>query len=609
MRWARPELLWGLAVLPLLALWVWYSGRRLRARWLKFTDEKLLPRHMAHRSSVKVGMKHVTWLLGIALCLAAAARPQYGASTVKQMRRGLDLVVLIDTSKSMLAKDLVPDRLSRAKLELSALLDQLHGDRVGFIAFAGQAFVQCPLTSDYSAAKVFLRALDTKTIPRGGTAIGEALKTAGGLLSEARLHGGSRSQVVFVMTDGEDHEADPIAAARELNEQGVSVFTIGVGSTAGEPVPMVDESTGKFLGYMKDKNGSTVLSRLNEDMLKKIAEAGGGRYVPSADGTTGVEQLIPDLASFERQERESKYKVVYADRFQWFLLPGVILLMLGTFLTNRRKNAAVAATLLGLLMLPADAFAMPVLTGKNDSVEDGNAALSSGNADEAIKAYDQAKAGLGHRPELWLNHGLALLKKGDPQNARPSLERALLSNEKDIRSRAHYLLGNAAFDLKDYKASIDAYKKALREVPSNKDAKYNLELAQRMQKQEDEKKKNEDKKDDQKNKDKQDKQDEQDKKDPQNQDKKDQQKSDQQKKQDQDSKQGEDKQKGDQDQEQQQKRSPELSDSELQKGEKEDKTDQERMQLLDSLKSQEKPLRFNIFQQQKQKRPTVEKDW
>lgn len=600
MKFGDPRLLWLLLVVPaLLAAMIVYERVR-RARWAKASDERMLMSHQRELSRPKRIVRSVLWLLGVTLCVVALARPQYGASTVKQTRRGLDLVVAIDTSKSMLAKDLTPDRLTRSKLELSSLLDQLRGDRVAFVAFAGQAFVQCPLTSDYAAAKTFLRALDTKTIPRGGTAIGEALKSAEALLDEARTRGGAKSQVVVVITDGEDHEGSAIEAAKTLHEKGVTVFTIGVGSTAGEPLPLYGDR-GEFLGYIKDGSGQTVLSRLNEQILKDIAQAGGGRYVASSGGSTGVEALIGDLAGFEREEKEAQFKVVYADRFQWVLVPGAVLLLVAALLSSKRKQVIALFALLLLSAGNANAE-IPWPTLQNSDVAEGNAFLQDNKSDEALNAYERAKEALGSRPEIWLNQGLAHLKKGSPKDAAPLIERALLSEDKTLRAHAQFLLGNAAFDAKDYAGAVVTYKKSLREVPGVKAVQYNLELAQRMlkkqqeeQKKEDQKKNDQQKQDEKKDQDKKDEKQDEKKDDQQKQDQKDQQKQDEKKDQD----------KKDQDKKDEQNQ-PQPSESE-----KQDDKDKSRMQLLDALQAEEKPMRFDLFkaQQQKKKDRKVEKDW
>ena len=600
MKWGQAQFLWLLTAVPLLLALVVYMQRRSRLAWQKVTDEVVWPQAFAERSRVRTIVAQVLWLAGLSLALIAVARPQYGASTVKQTRRGLDLVVALDTSKSMLAKDLAPDRLSRAKLELSALLDQLQGDRVGLIAFAGDAFVQCPLTSDYGAAKVFLRALDTNTIPRGGTAIGSAINAADKLLGEARERGGAKSQILIVITDGEDHDESALPAAKALAEKGITIFTVGVGSAAGEPIPLNDDK-GRFIGYMKDRQGNTVLTRLNEEILKQLADAGHGRYVASGGGTAGIEQLIPDLAGFEREEHEAKFKVVYTDRFQWALVPGIVLLMIGLFLPRRRRRLPMTVFFLALLGAGRAQAGVPLLSGKNSAVEAANKQLEANQPDDAIKGYEAAQKELGGRAELFIDQGLALQKKGDHKSAKPMPERALMSNDATVRSKAHYLMGNGAFDDKDYQGAIEEFKKALRELPRNQDAKYNLELSQKLLKEQQEQQKKDQKND---KKDDKQKQDQKDKKDQKQDDKKDpSDKKDEPKPQD---------QKDQKDQKDPQKSEPKPGEQQQQPQPKAEASDKERQrdQLLDALKSEEKALRYNVFQTPKQRKSQpVEKDW
>ena len=341
-------------------------------------------------------------------------------------------------------------------------------------------------------------------IPSRAAAYGHwrvTIKAADQLLDEARRcsRGGSKSQILLLLTDGEDHDEGALPAARALAEKGVSIYTVGIGSTAGEPIPLVDDK-GRFTGYLKDRQGGTVLTRLNEDILKQIADAGHGRYVSSQGGGAGIDQIMPDLASFEREEREAKLKVVYADRFQWALVPALVFFLFAAFVPRRRKVALLAFAGLRFAAAPADAF--PLLSAKNGDVEAGNKLLDANKADDALKSYEAAKGELGDRPELFVDQGMALAKKGDHKGAKPMFERALMSADAKLRGRAHYLMGNGVlFDEKDYQGAIAEYKKALaREDASNQNAKYNLELAQKLLKQEQEKQKNE-KKDDPKRQD------------------------------------------------------------------------------------------------------------
>jgi Ca-activated chloride channel family protein len=239
----------------------------------------------------------------------------------------------------MLARDVKPSRLERARLEVSALLDRLRGDRVGLVAFAGEAFVQCPLTTDYSAAKLFLRAIDAGSMPQQGTAIGSALR-------EARrvLEGGARgdaAKVVLVITDGEDQQGDALQAAKELAEAGIRVYAVAIGSEAGEPIPIVD-AQGKPVGYKKDREGRTVLTRTDVAGLREMAARGGGTLLGGEGGELGVLELVGELARLQRGELESRLAVQYDDRYPLVAWPAFALLCAAAALGEgrlRRRRA------------------------------------------------------------------------------------------------------------------------------------------------------------------------------------------------------------------------------------------------------------------------------
>ena len=278
--------------------------------------------------------------LGLVLLCIAAAGPQCGDRTEVVKRSGVDLVIALDASTSMLARDVRPSRLERARLEISALLDKLKGDRVGIVIFAGEAFVQCPLTIDYSAARLFLRAVDPLTMPQQGTAVAAALR-------EARrvLDGGGRpgaGKVVVLVSDGEDQEGEALAAAQELADAGIKLFTVPVGSEAGEPIPLLDKA-GNVSGYKKDREGHTVLTRANLSAMRELAARGGGAMLQGEAGGLGLDKLIPELDRMQRGEFESRLTVQYDERYPLFAWPAFALLCLGAALgegaLGRRRRA------------------------------------------------------------------------------------------------------------------------------------------------------------------------------------------------------------------------------------------------------------------------------
>lgn len=260
---------------------------------------------------------------GLMLLFFAAAGPQCGERTEIVKRAGIDLVIALDASTSMLARDVKPSRLERAKAEVSALLDRLKGDRVGLVVFAGEAFAQCPLTTDYSAARLFLRAVDPSNMPQQGTAI------AGALLESKRvLEGGGRgnaARAVLLITDGEDQQGDALQAATEAGEAGIRIYTVAVGSEAGEPIPLTDKE-GNIAGYKKDKEGKTVLTRTDVAGLRELSSRGNGKLLRGQGSDLGVFEVVAELDKLQKGDLESRLSVQYDDRYGWFAWPAFLLL-------------------------------------------------------------------------------------------------------------------------------------------------------------------------------------------------------------------------------------------------------------------------------------------
>lgn len=262
-------------------------------------------------------------LLSLALMILAIARPQWGARATLLKRRGLDIVVALDVSKSMLATDVKPDRLSRAKREISGVFDRLAGDRIGIVVFAGDAFVQCPLTIDGAAARLLLDAVDTHSAGRPGTAIADAITVAAGMF-ERNEH---QFKVLILVTDGESTTGDAFAAAQEsARELGIRIYTIGVGTPSGEPIPEYDEDR-KQTGFKKDESGQVVLSKLDEVSLQKIALATEGRYFRAGPTEMEIDALFEELSKLEKKEMEGRLFTEFEERFQYLLFPAFLFLL------------------------------------------------------------------------------------------------------------------------------------------------------------------------------------------------------------------------------------------------------------------------------------------
>ncbi len=355
MTWGAPSVLWLLLGLPFVAglpLFAAFLRKRAAARF--GTAENLAALQVGRPAGFRAA-RAVLLVLGFVLLVMALARPQYGSRTRILRKRGVDVVVALDFSKSMLARDVRPSRIERAKAELTRLLGDLDGDRVGIVAFAGET-MEFPMTIDMSAATLFFRDLGPYDMPVGGTAIGRALVAAKSLLdrsaprqtpiaAEAQPNSG-RSRVVILMTDGEDHEGDPLEAARALAADGVTIFVVGIGSSTGEPIPTYAPD-GTWTGYMRGEDGQPVLTSLTaaaEEQLREIARLGRGRYFRAERGGVGVEEIRRAMRRLRQDEQRSRRITVHEDRYALVLLPAFLLILLEALLpdawlgrTRRRK--------------------------------------------------------------------------------------------------------------------------------------------------------------------------------------------------------------------------------------------------------------------------------
>ncbi len=343
MQWAYPERWMWVWLVPVVAAFWWWASRQRRQALARFADpvlvEALADDVLWGRRRLKAAM-----VTGGLLCLVLAlVGPQWGFRWEEVTRRGIDIVIALDVSKSMLAEDVKPNRLERAKLAIQELIPLLKGDRVGLIAFAGTSFVQCPLTVDYGAFSLTLEEVTTDTIPRGGTAIAQAIRTG-----VKALEGSARgSRALALITDGEDHEGDPVAAAKEAAQAGVKLFCIGIGTPEGELIPITDEQGHQT--FLKDREGRTVKSRLDEAMLQKVALETGGSYVRATSTAFGLDLVYRErIAKLEQQEFESSLQKRYEQRFQWPLAVALVLLALEPLVADRRRAQGAWSTAYGV---------------------------------------------------------------------------------------------------------------------------------------------------------------------------------------------------------------------------------------------------------------------
>ncbi|MFV0290882.1 MAG: vWA domain-containing protein [Mangrovibacterium sp.] len=330
-RFAHSEYLYALAIIPLLAfLYVIIRSQRKKAL-KKFGELEIVQQLMPSVSTSRPIIKFSLWMLAISSLIIAAARPQFGSKLNTEKREGVELIVALDVSNSMLAEDIQPNRLDRSKRAISSLVDRLKDDKLGLIVFAGDAYTQLPITGDYPSAKLFLSSVNTDIVPRQGTAIGSAIKLAINSFSP-QFEG---SKAIIVITDGEDHEDDAINAAKEATGLGIKVHTIGMGLPKGAPIPMKTQYGQKE--YRKDKEGNTVITKLNEPMLQQLAEAGDGIYVRANNSQVGLNAIFNEIEKMVDSEMESQSYSEYAEQYQWFIALALLLFLID-FLILERKN-------------------------------------------------------------------------------------------------------------------------------------------------------------------------------------------------------------------------------------------------------------------------------
>jgi Ca-activated chloride channel family protein len=317
-------------LVPLLAVFLWAASRRRKKLLERFGLPELIDR-LSSKTFAGVGFaRRVLVLAALAFLVFAAARPQYGKKPVILKREGRDIVFLLDTSLSMLAEDIKPNRLARARFEITSLLDRLEGDRVALVPFAGDANVLCPLTTDYDALGLFLDGVDTDIISLPGTDISRALKTGGEVFDSQQ----AKYKVIVLITDGEQLEGDALEVANSLKEQGVRLYAIGIGSTDGVPIPI---KAGGGVEHKRDEKNQVVISRLGEPLLIELAQTGGGEYYRAGREAIELERIFEDIKKLEKRELEAKDFTLYHDRYQWPLAVALVLLVVEAMLWDCRR--------------------------------------------------------------------------------------------------------------------------------------------------------------------------------------------------------------------------------------------------------------------------------
>jgi Ca-activated chloride channel family protein len=333
-RFANPDFLYLLLLLPVVILLYIINEIRKKRALRRLGDINLVGSLVPELSKIRPVIKFTLQLIAFSVGIIMLSRPQFGSKIEDVKKQGVEVIIALDVSNSMLAEDIQPDRLTRAKQAISRLVDNLDKDKIGLIVFAGDAYTQIPITTDYVSAKMFLSTINPNIVPKQGTAIGAAISL--GIRSFSPGEG--KSKAMIIITDGENHEDDPVKNAEEASKAGIIIHTIGIGSTEGVPVPVT--ANGKT-DYLKDIDGNTVITKLDEDILKKIAITTNGKYVRASNSNIGLDEIFGEIRKMKKQELESTMYTEYNDQFQIFAAIALFLLMVD-FILMERKNRRLA---------------------------------------------------------------------------------------------------------------------------------------------------------------------------------------------------------------------------------------------------------------------------
>jgi Ca-activated chloride channel family protein len=332
-RLAHPQFLYLLLIIPLLVLLFAYARQRKKKALSSFGDFGLVMRLMPEYSGTRQVLKFIIWSVAWIFLVIGISDPQTGSKLEKIKRKGVDMVFALDVSNSMLAQDITPNRLERAKQAIVHLLGKLETDRVGLVIFAGKAYIQMPLTTDYSATRLFLSNINPGMVPVQGTAIGDAIETSASCFGNTK-----QSKAIIVITDGENFEDNATEAARAAASKGIRVYTIGIGLPEGAPIPVYSGNT--QIGYKKDASGTTVITRINEPMLQDVAKAGNGIFVRANNSQSGVQEVFDQINKLEKAEYNEAFFSDYEDRFQFFILAALILILGEVLIADRKGRLA-----------------------------------------------------------------------------------------------------------------------------------------------------------------------------------------------------------------------------------------------------------------------------
>ncbi|MBP3779246.1 MAG: VWA domain-containing protein [Prevotella sp.] len=504
-RFESPIYLYLLVLIPLLALIRYLSYRNQKKRLCKFGEPSLLKALMPDVSRFRPSVKF--WILqgALALLIVMLARPQMGTKINHEKRVGIETIIAMDISNSMRAEDIVPSRLDRSKMMVENLVDHFTNDKIGLIVFAGDAFVQLPITSDYVSAKMFLSSIDPSMMASQGTDIARAIEMASHSFTQEEGIG----KAIVMITDGEDHEGGAVEAAEAAKKNGMRVYVLGVGSTQGAPIPV--PGTGN---YMQDNTGNTVMSALNEDMCKQVAQAGGGAYIHVENNSAAQEQLDNELDKLAKKETSTAVYSEFDEQFQAFGVLALLLLILEICIFDRRNPLLKHVSLFGkrkvaVMLLFLTALSVTAQTDRQ-YIRQGNKQFRMGDYPNAEVSYRKAIEQNPKNPQASFNLGNALMAQKKDSAAVTQFEIASRLETNPLRkAQSFHNIGVICQTHKMYGEAIEAYKNALRLNPNDDETRYNLVLCKHQKQKQDQQKQNQGQNNDDQKKDDQKKDDQQ----------------------------------------------------------------------------------------------------
>ena len=485
MNFGAPNWLWTLAILPLLVLLYAQAERRSAIKLREFVSPRLLPQLAGNVDRVRRAIRFAFVLLALALAIGALAKPRWGYTYEDVKRRGLDLLFAVDTSRSMLSNDVAPNRLERVKLAAQDLITDLQGDRVGLIAFAGRAFLQAPLTIDYDAAVESINDLDTKTIPEGGTNIGEAIALATQTFGKSAM--GNRALIIF--TDGEELSGDAVNEAKKAADAGVKIFTIGVGTAQGSLIPVEGKGEG---GFVKDAKGQVVKSKLDENRLREIAQATDGMYLHLESGPQTMRQLYTEgLSKLKTAEIDARLSSRAIERYEWPLAGAIVALIASLFINDRKRTKTPGRSPVKREVLVAASLLFVAVAEVN-----AVSGIDLYNKGQYEDAYAQFQKDLQHNinpadmPKMQFDAGVAAYKLRNYDKALEAFSQSLVDRSPGLQEKSRYNLGRTLEDradlrktnedaLKDLENSAQHYEQALKLDPQDKAAAERLEIVRK----------------------------------------------------------------------------------------------------------------------------------